>query len=387
MPGLGVNIAIIKNDQILLTQREDFEVWCLPGGAVDVGESVAQAAIREAREETGLEVALTGLVGVYSRPNWHNEGSFIVSFTAKLVGGELNPQPDEVIEARFYDLDELPVDLLTGQLQRIKDAKEGVGGSVAWLQSRRWLFKYGINRQDVYRLRDRSELSRKEFYRQYMQQPGPHGDYLEIGSNGNLQQSRSAKTVKAINNPSNGSEIPFVGVNVAIIRDGKILLSKREDYDVWCLPGGGVNDNESVPQAALRETREEIGLDVKLTRLIGVYSEPYWYHRGLHVIVYAAEAGGETLAIDSTEVVDADYFGLTELPDDILFGHRQRAIDALNGIGGSASWLQNVEWPFNPSMSRQEIYRMRDQSGLSRLEFYQRYFSANTSDEYELEVG
>ena len=126
---------------------------------------------------------------------------------------------------------------------------------------------------------------------------------------------------------------------------------------------------------------------MKLTRLIGVYSEPYWYHRGLHVIVYAAEAGGETLTIDSTEVVDADYFGLTELPDDILFGHRQRAIDALNGIGGSASWLQNVEWPFNPSMSRQEIYRMRDQSGLSRLEFYQRYFSANTSDEYKLEVG
>ncbi len=62
---LGVTVAVIDEDRILLTKREDFEVWCLPGGGVDPGESVAQAAIREAREETGLEVQLTRLVGIY----------------------------------------------------------------------------------------------------------------------------------------------------------------------------------------------------------------------------------------------------------------------------------------------------------------------------------
>ena len=72
MAGFGVNIAILKDGKILLTKREDFEVWCLPGGIVEPGESVVEAAVREAREETGLEVGLTRLVEIYSRPNWRD---------------------------------------------------------------------------------------------------------------------------------------------------------------------------------------------------------------------------------------------------------------------------------------------------------------------------
>ncbi|HLZ55533.1 MAG TPA: NUDIX domain-containing protein [Ktedonosporobacter sp.] len=54
--------VVIDNGQILLIQREDFKVWALPGGQIEAGESVAQAAIREVREETGIEVELTSLV-------------------------------------------------------------------------------------------------------------------------------------------------------------------------------------------------------------------------------------------------------------------------------------------------------------------------------------
>ena len=52
MPGLAVIVAVIDNNKILLTKREDFEVWCLPGGGVEDGESLAEAGIREAKEET-----------------------------------------------------------------------------------------------------------------------------------------------------------------------------------------------------------------------------------------------------------------------------------------------------------------------------------------------
>ncbi len=74
MPTLGVNVAIFQDSEVLLIQRSDLPVWALPGGGVDNGESVAQAATREALEETGLEVALTRLVGICSRPDWRRGG-------------------------------------------------------------------------------------------------------------------------------------------------------------------------------------------------------------------------------------------------------------------------------------------------------------------------
>ena len=58
MPAITVNVAVIHENQILLTKRGDFEIWCLPSGGVEEGESVAQAAIRETKEETGLDVEL-----------------------------------------------------------------------------------------------------------------------------------------------------------------------------------------------------------------------------------------------------------------------------------------------------------------------------------------
>jgi 8-oxo-dGTP diphosphatase len=61
--------------------------------------------------------------------------------------------------------------------------------------------------------------------------------------------------------------MPIIGVNVAIFQDGKVLLTKRRDFKVWCLPGGEVDNGETLVEAAKREAREELGLEVQLERL------------------------------------------------------------------------------------------------------------------------
>src|SRR5215218_10435086 len=89
MPTLGVVVAIIENGRILLTQREDSAAWCLPGGAVEDAESLEQAAAREASEETGLQVQVTRLVGMYSQTHWHHGGHHFALFAAAPIGGTL----------------------------------------------------------------------------------------------------------------------------------------------------------------------------------------------------------------------------------------------------------------------------------------------------------
>ena len=56
-------------DRILMTQRSDNSRWCLPGGGMDPGESASETCIREVMEETGLQVQVTRLIGVYTTPD------------------------------------------------------------------------------------------------------------------------------------------------------------------------------------------------------------------------------------------------------------------------------------------------------------------------------
>ena len=122
MPALGVCL-FIQNDQgkIVLTKRNDLPVWCLPGGAVEAGESLVEAAVREAKEETGLEVQVTRLVGLYSRPNWF-DGTHDVVFAAQPVGGELQTDGVETVDIGFFDPADLPQPLLPWHYDHIADA-------------------------------------------------------------------------------------------------------------------------------------------------------------------------------------------------------------------------------------------------------------------------
>ncbi|MDQ4075764.1 MAG: NUDIX domain-containing protein [Chloroflexota bacterium] len=168
--------------------------------------------------------------------------------------------------------------------------------------------------------------------------------------------------------------MPELGVNIAIIRNDRILLIKREDFEVWGLPGGNIDTGESVAEAARREAREETGLDAALAGVVGVYSMPYWKSGGNHIVLFAAQPIGGELHLQKGEVLAADYFNPDELPEPLVWWHRQRILDALNGERGMTR-SQNAIWPFQHPMTKEELYAFRDRSGLSRQEFFLKYLS------------
>ena len=96
--------VVVEDDagRILLIQRSDNGNWALPGGAMDIGETIVEAAIREVREETGITCAVTGLVGIYSNPKhvleYTNDGEvrqeFSIVFLAKAVEGTPTPSSE-----------------------------------------------------------------------------------------------------------------------------------------------------------------------------------------------------------------------------------------------------------------------------------------------------
>ncbi|HEX7127908.1 MAG TPA: NUDIX domain-containing protein [Thermodesulfobacteriota bacterium] len=124
----------------------------------------------------------------------------------------------------------------------------------------------------------------------------------------------------------------------AVIFDarGRILLQRRSDNGRWGLPGGGVEVGESVSAAAVREVREETGLDVEVIRLIGLYSDPAFqvvrYPDGnvVHYVSACFEcrvvAGALALC---DETLALDWFDPRALPADVLPIHRRRIEDAL----------------------------------------------------------
>lgn len=98
------------NDSIVLIRRKNHPyrgLWALPGGFVEYGETVESAILREVKEETGLEIDLKGITGVYSRPDRDPRGHVVtICYKAQKTGGELKADTDasEVICLKLKDL-------------------------------------------------------------------------------------------------------------------------------------------------------------------------------------------------------------------------------------------------------------------------------------------
>lgn len=118
---LGASCVVInEQNRVLLSQRADLKTWSIPGGRLDRGETLADCAIRETREETGIEAEIIRPVGLYFRPGWYRMN---VVFLARKTGGTLLGETHETLDNRFFPMHDLPAQPHT--LRRIRHALNG----------------------------------------------------------------------------------------------------------------------------------------------------------------------------------------------------------------------------------------------------------------------
>ncbi len=111
--GCSATILDESHQKVLLTRRKDNGLWCLPGGHMESGESVEECCVREVFEETGLQVRVKRLTGVYSNPDQlviYPDGSqahfVVMNFYVEIVDGKLGLS-EETSEAGYFSLAEI----------------------------------------------------------------------------------------------------------------------------------------------------------------------------------------------------------------------------------------------------------------------------------------
>jgi len=287
--------AIVRDEhgRILFQRRSDFEWWGLPGGVLEIGETLAECACRETFEETGFNVEPLRLVGVYSGPQYgvhYPNGDEVQQWTAtfecRVTGGQPRADGGEGTEVAFFPPEALPP-------------------HPAW---------YADMVRDTL-----AEREAATFECPRSQSPNGHGDYIGL--------MRSFVGPARLIAPAAG----------AFIRDeaGRILLMQRADNGAWHPPGGFMELGESVAETVVREACEETGLVIEPIRLIGIYSGPenqFTYPNGDAIqgcsTVFECRVTGGRLRAQESEVAALDYFSLDALPEALTPRWRPRLMEA-----------------------------------------------------------
>lgn len=273
--------AIVRDDEgrILFERRADFrDAWLgLPGGVLELNEHIADCCRREVLEETGLVVEPVRLVGVYSSPRYdvvYPNGDEVqqvtAAFACRIVAGDLRTEAGEITALEFYSPDALPRQPLW-YADMVRDCLAG---------------------------NEAAQFDPPEF----RNTTGPDGAFHLL---------RSAFGHDAFIAPGAS----------AFIRDegGRILLHRRSDTGRWAFPAGSLDLGESLAATAVREVREETGLEVEPLRLIGVYSGvEIGYPNGDRLQPFAnlfecRIVGGE-LRADGIESLEVAFFPPDALP-------------------------------------------------------------------------
>jgi 8-oxo-dGTP pyrophosphatase MutT (NUDIX family) len=273
--------TVIRNSrgQLLCQQRGDFKRWGLPGGVLELGETLSQCAQREAAEETGLQVQSTRLIGVYASPDYdivYPNGDQVQQITIALectpVGGALQADGIESLGVQFFDPTALPDSLAIWYQHMVRDViaqhpnpyfeapLSRTPAIAGWQELRAWL--------------------------------GSTERILSIGTAALIQDS-----------------------------SGKILLTQRGDSGLWGLPAGLMELGETPSGTICREAQEELGITIRPTRLLGAFTGlHYWLTHPdgnqvqLVALVFAAQWVAGTLTPDGDEALAADFFSPTALP-------------------------------------------------------------------------
>ena len=272
-------VSVVLRDEagrVLLQHRGDFDIWGLPGGSLEMGETLEDCARRELLEETGLTAGALSLVGVYSEPkfeytypNGDQTQQFTICLQGQVAGGALTVDGVETRELRFYHPDELPLgSMFPWYAAMLKDA---LGGG---------------------------EPAFGEAETRPVTQPQIEGMRAILGA------------------------APFIAVGaIAVVVDeaGRLLMGLRTDDGWWDFPGGYANLGENAAGTAVREVREETGLDVLPERLLGMFAPPevWTYPNGDQVYSVAAlfrcRVVGGALQADQVETARLGWFTPAEV--------------------------------------------------------------------------
>ena len=123
-------IIFDEQNRILLCHRTDYDLWNLPGGGLEEREPPWEGIKREVKEETGFDVEVIKILGVYSK---RDEDNLAFSFLCKIIGGQavLNNEADQI---KYFDIDELPKNTIPKQVERIKDALQNSDRTILKVQ-------------------------------------------------------------------------------------------------------------------------------------------------------------------------------------------------------------------------------------------------------------
>lgn len=289
---IGTNGILVDGmGEVLLIQRDDTRTFAPPGGGLEAGELPTEGVVRELREETGLIVMPVRLVAVvFSKKE--PESNLFFLFRCLQRGGDLATS-EESLSVGFYPVHALPRPMTRLHRERLEWSLQRQEPTPFWIeQPFNNLEKVGmaVMRHIVYPMKDRRRARRGEA--PYVAAPS-----WETGAFVILQND-----------------------------EGQVLWVKRTDKDLWNLPGGGSEGNEPPWQTAVRETLEETGLHIKLTKLSSVNV----YHEQSHMVFnFLADIERGTL-VTGPEAADFAWFTPGSEPHNSIGQHVERVADAFS---------------------------------------------------------